>query len=388
MIRFALWIAAVFWAGFAPASHAQDLPLEWTAWLKASQEISGDISAEEVALHPEARAMDSWLATRNQFQLRSFESKMRDVLFYSSSSESYNIEISAKRSQAARALFSLSSSLRMQNLARRFLFGSPLRRRLNPYSGTGFMFHGFFSFFYAHQHWRRAEFWSLAVADLVFAEPKQLLGITAITPNQGAGFEDRVNRWKISLLRSEWNTAPADQIIPTLEELVERVPSEGLENFLLSTVLSRKDMIANSEWKYWLWSMLNPLLPYVAKSPQVAGRAKNIIRLLLLPGAEVHLVLIEQLLRRPDRSLDEFIESEILSKPPYLGHPLLAKVGRGPNPSILRLRYGFAIGDSLNLWSPSIGRSCQAYLRRGYLQVARRIGIHPVQLIKAFGVKK
>jgi hypothetical protein len=364
-----------------------EMPDEWVQWLKASKEIEGSLTADDVARRPEARTMDAWLATRNHFQLRAFESKLRDQLFFSRSQDSYNIEISAQRSQVARALFCLTSSLRLEELARRFLFGSPLRRRINPYSGTRFMVHPFFSYFYAHQHWRRANFWPGAIAQLIFMPAAELKGISEVSPNHGPGFDARVARWKVSFLRSEWNTAPVDSMVSTLEELVESVPDEGMENYLVEKVLSRKDLIARPEWKYWVWSLLEPLFPYTESSPLVLERAKKILRLLQLPGTEAHVVLIERLLKRKDRSLDSFIEKELLSNPPLLGHPLLVQIGRGPSPSVSRLRYAFAIGDSINLWSPSIGRTCQAYLRRGYLKAARRIGIHPVQLIKTFGVR-
>jgi hypothetical protein len=359
-------------------ARASELPPQWFQWLAVVEEQKGAMTDEFVTKAPEARSMDAWLATQNVFQLKAFEFEMKQRLFFDQRKNTFDPVLTHQRSLTAAALFSLSSSLRLQNLARQFLFGSPLREKLLTYADQHFLLPYFMQIFYPFSFWRRSSIWTAATAEVIFKNVDELAILPPVQAVAGESPQERVSIWKVQFLSREWFKESPDRIVPILEALVVSSPDERMENFLVEDVLSRKDLIRRSEWKYWVWSLVEPLLPYMEHSEITKDRVKKILRLLQLPGAEAHTVLIERLLRRSDKSLDDFIEQEILADPNFAGHPLLVKLNRGPKLSITRLRYAFNSGESLNLWSSSIGRFCQAHLRRTLLRGARKIGVYPL----------
>jgi len=383
-------------------ANAEDLPPEWTAWLAVVEKHEGSIRSDFVASSPEARAFDVWLASASRGEIQNFGKNLRERIFFRQRSDSYNIDLIRQRTYWARAAFSVSSSVKLEDTARRYLVSPSTSSSMNPFSDSGlhlsqmldvvmdhvaetkFSLSLFFDIFFDHMHWRNAGFWRGALAEILLAPTEILKHFPQVSGGVDRASDREVVRWKVRLLRREWKEVDADLIVPVLKKLVASNLEPQMEDFLVNEVLTRRDLISRSEWKYWVWSMLEPLLKMSKVSPTMRERAEKIIGLLRIPETVKHVALLERLLRRRDRSVDPFIESEILSVPPFLNHPLLIKFCNGSAPTVTRLRYSFAMGESTNLWSESPVRVCQAHLRKATLRGARRWGVHPVDIVNFF----
>ncbi len=359
---------------YSQARSTGDLPHEWDDWLAFVSDLREPLNRDLVMENPEARKFEVWLATASPFRIKRFESALEKSFFLSDRKQLTDGETLNRRLQMARALFSLPTSVRLENLAKRYLFESPIAGERLP--KDIFNSHLFLNHFFYFKHWRESSLWYSALTDLIL-QPPAILGHDSTFKSIVAQNEsERIDRWRIVILREEWMDADVSLIVPLLELLVTQGISDELEDFLLQEVLNRPDIIRQYEWKDWLWARLEKRFPYLHVSPYMLERAKLILSLLNTPGAENHVSIIERVVRAGKAELDVFIDEKILEGRSFRGHPLLIKVADAPTPTSAHLRRAFSSGESTYLWSHSIGRFCQARLRRVIIQKGRQLMNH------------